>query len=172
MASECADCSFWFYFHKIVSGLLISYVYYILIHIRDCFSFYQVASTIMDIWKCKSPGVASLTMPTKSSLSKVPPKAQMEEKEGADGFNLDSAVDIDLREVYFLIMHFLSSGPCQKTLGYLWSELMEHQLLPRRYHAWFSRSGAHSGHNNDDGISFPLSYDKLVERYLFMVLFL
>ncbi|XP_022972302.1 bromodomain and WD repeat-containing protein 1-like [Cucurbita maxima] len=74
-------------------------------------------------------------------------------------------VEIDLREVYFLIMHFLSSGPCHRTCGLLWDELFEHQLLPRRYHAWFSRNGMQSGHENDDGSSFPLKYQHLVERY-------
>lgn len=74
-------------------------------------------------------------------------------------------VDIDLREVYFLIMHFLSGGPCHRTCGQLWNELLEHKLLPRRYHAWYSRSGLHSGDEDDDGLSFPLSYAQLVERY-------
>ena len=74
-------------------------------------------------------------------------------------------VDIDLREVYFLIMHFLSAGPCLRTCGQLWNELLEHQLLPRRYHAWYSRNGFHSGDVNDDGMSFPLSYNMLAERY-------
>ncbi|OWM88062.1 hypothetical protein CDL15_Pgr016635 [Punica granatum] len=73
-------------------------------------------------------------------------------------------VDIDLREVYFLIMHFLSTGPCQRTCGQLWNELLEHQLLPRRYHAWYSRSGGASGDENDDGVSLPLSYNNLLER--------
>ncbi|KAL8128476.1 hypothetical protein V2J09_017631 [Rumex salicifolius] len=79
--------------------------------------------------------------------------------------SLDIEVDIDLREVYFLIMHFLSSGPCQRTCGQLWNELLEHNLLPRRYHAWYSRCGVPSGNEHDDGLSFPLSYNKLVERY-------
>ncbi|KAF2289074.1 hypothetical protein GH714_025660 [Hevea brasiliensis] len=74
-------------------------------------------------------------------------------------------VDIDLREVYFLIMHFLSAGPCRRTCVQIWNELLEHQLLPRRYHAWYSRSGARNGDENDDGLSFPLNYTKLVERY-------
>ncbi|KAL0376369.1 UNVERIFIED_CONTAM: PH-interacting protein [Sesamum calycinum] len=77
----------------------------------------------------------------------------------------EADVDIDLREVYFLIMHFLSAGPCHRTYGQFWNELLEHQLLPRRYHAWYSRSGMHSGDENDDGMSFPLSYNKLVERH-------
>lgn len=75
-------------------------------------------------------------------------------------------VDIDLREVYFLIMHFLSTGPCHRTYEQFWNELLEHQLLPRRYHAWYSRNGVRSGDENDDGMSFPLSYSMLVERYV------
>ncbi|GLJ21098.1 hypothetical protein SUGI_0385500 [Cryptomeria japonica] len=74
-------------------------------------------------------------------------------------------IDIDLREVYFLIMHFLSGGPCHRTCGQLWNELLEHKLLPRRYHAWYSRSAKQSGDEDDDGLSFPLSYAQLVERY-------
>ncbi|KAL2464188.1 WD40/YVTN repeat-like-containing domain [Forsythia ovata] len=77
----------------------------------------------------------------------------------------EADVDIDIREVYFLIMHFLSAGPCHRTYGQFWNELLEHQLLPRRYHAWYSRSGMQSGDENDNGKSFPLSYNKLVERY-------
>lgn len=85
---------------------------------------------------------------------------------GATGLAVDTDVDIDLREVYFLIMHFLSAGPCKRTFGQFWNELLEHQLLPRRYHAWFSRSGLHSGNDDDvdDGISFPLSYNILMDR--------
>nr|XP_043640019.1 PH-interacting protein isoform X2 [Erigeron canadensis] len=77
----------------------------------------------------------------------------------------EAGAEIDLREVYFLIMHFLSAGPCHRTYGQFWNELLEHQLLPRRYHSWYSRSGITSGDENDDGMSFPLSYNKLVERY-------
>lgn len=77
----------------------------------------------------------------------------------------DTDVEVDLSEVYFLIMHFLSAGPCHRTYGQLWNELLEHQLLPRRFHAWYSRTGAPSGDENDNGSSFPLSYNKLVERY-------
>ena len=91
---------------------------------------------------------------------------------GATGHAVETDVDIDLREVYFLIMHFLSAGPCQRTCGQFWNELLEHRLLPRRYHAWFSRSGLHSGNDDDDGISFPLNYNKLVDRYaLYVFLF-
>ncbi|KAL7144369.1 hypothetical protein ABFS83_07G007100 [Erythranthe nasuta] len=77
----------------------------------------------------------------------------------------EADVDIDLREIYFLIMHFLSTGPCHRTYGQFWNELLEHQLLPRRYHAFYSRGGMQSGDENDDGISFPLSYANLVERH-------
>ncbi|KAF4358937.1 hypothetical protein G4B88_018175, partial [Cannabis sativa] len=74
-------------------------------------------------------------------------------------------IDIDLREVYFLIMHFLSAGPCRRTCGQFWNELQEHKLLPRRYHAWYSRNDVLIGDGNDDGMSIPLSYRMLVERY-------
>ncbi|XP_021730241.1 PH-interacting protein-like [Chenopodium quinoa] len=79
--------------------------------------------------------------------------------------DLEADIDVDLREIYFLIMHFLSDGPCQRTCGQFWNELLENDLLPRRYHAWYSRSGIPSGDENDDGLSFPLSYNKLKERY-------
>ncbi|ONK63196.1 uncharacterized protein A4U43_C07F12390 [Asparagus officinalis] len=81
------------------------------------------------------------------------------------GLPTEPDVDIDLREVYFLIMHFLAVGPCKKTYGQFWNELLEHQLLPRRYHAWYSRNGARSEHEDDDGTSLPLCYSNLVERY-------
>lgn len=81
---------------------------------------------------------------------------------------VETDVDIDLREIYFLIMHFLSVGPCRRTFLNFKEELLEHQLLPRRYHAWFSRSGEPSGDDadeDDDGISLPLDYSNLVGRY-------
>ncbi|KAH1041349.1 hypothetical protein AAZX31_09G036600 [Glycine max] len=96
-----------------------------------------------------------------SFSSKVPKKAELDEAN--PNHNMD--VDIDLREIYFLIMHFLSAGPCHKTYIQFWNELLEHQLLPRRYHAWYSRTGACSGDKDDDGLSFPLNYNMLVERY-------
>ncbi|XP_047090292.1 LOW QUALITY PROTEIN: PH-interacting protein-like [Lolium rigidum] len=77
----------------------------------------------------------------------------------------EAPVDIDMREIYFLIMHFLSHGPFKRTVGELCNELLEHQLLPRRYHAWYSRGGIHSGEENDDGVSLPVGYRKLLERY-------
>ncbi|CAL9069102.1 unnamed protein product [Musa banksii] len=94
-------------------------------------------------------------------LEKVNPVNQ----KNTSTFPVEADVDIDIREVYFLIMHFLSSGPCKRTYGQLWNELLEHQLLPRRYHAWYSRCGARSGDEDDDGMSLPLCYIKLAERY-------
>lgn len=82
----------------------------------------------------------------------------------------EADVDIEMREIYFLIMHFLSHGPFKRTFGELCNELLEHQLLPRRYHAWYSHGGFHSGEENDDGISLPLGYLKLVERYKYITL--
>ncbi|KAK6941080.1 Bromodomain [Dillenia turbinata] len=116
--------------------------------------------------KCTSSHEApSLGLVPLNFLSKVHEKAQLqvEDRDAEDAHIAD--VDIDLSEVYFLIMHFLSSGPCQRTFIQLWNELLEHKLLPRRYHAWYSRSGEHSGDENDNGISFPVSYNKLVDRY-------
>lgn len=103
------------------------------------------------------------TMKPLKFSSKVHGNAQLTSSDTSQPAELD--VDVDLREVYFLIMHFLSTGPCHRTYGQFWNELLEHQLLPRRYHAWYSRSGLPSGDENDDGMSFPLSYNKLVERY-------
>ncbi|KAL5541939.1 hypothetical protein UlMin_009649 [Ulmus minor] len=105
------------------------------------------------------------------SLSLKPLKLSIKMHENAQLANLERSsavepdVDIDLREVYFLIMHLLSAGPFPRTYGQFWNELLEHKLLPRRYHAWYSRNGAHSGDENDDGMSLPLSYSSLVERY-------
>ncbi|KAL2934947.1 Bromodomain and WD repeat-containing protein 1 [Bienertia sinuspersici] len=96
---------------------------------------------------------------------KVPENSYYEGKERVAGHAAVAGVDIDLREVYFLIMHFLSAGPCQKTFSQLLNELMEHQLLPRRYHAWYSRAGVHSAEESDDGVSVPLTYEKLLHRY-------
>lgn len=107
-----------------------------------------------------SISMAPLDFPTQE-LEKVNPVNSVMATECA---SMD-AVDIDMREVYFLIMHFLSHGPFKRTFGELCNELLEHQLLPRRYHAWYSRGGFHSGEENDDGISLPLGYVKLAERY-------
>lgn len=88
-------------------------------------------------------------------LSTTPSIAQSQKEED---------VDVNLSEVYFLIMHFLSSGPCSRATGQLWNELLQHKLLPRRYHAWYSRTGLPSGDEHDDGMSFPLSYIQVLER--------
>uniref|UniRef100_A0A0E0NU09 Uncharacterized protein n=1 Tax=Oryza rufipogon TaxID=4529 RepID=A0A0E0NU09_ORYRU len=108
-----------------------------------------------------------------ASISMVPLDFPSQELEKVNSVNPvvatdvppEADVDVDMREVYFLIMHFLSHGPFKRTVGELCNELLEHQLLPRRYHAWYSRGGFHSGEENDDGISLPLGYLKLVERY-------
>ncbi|KAF8387745.1 hypothetical protein HHK36_026399 [Tetracentron sinense] len=112
-----------------------------------------------------SSDAPSLSMTPLNFSNKVHGKAEFAEPETAAGPPVEADVDIDLREVYFLIMHFLSAGPCHRTYGQFWNELLEHQLLPRRYHAWYSRNGVRSGDENDNGLSFPLSYNKLVERY-------
>ncbi|RCV45152.1 hypothetical protein SETIT_9G430500v2 [Setaria italica] len=107
-----------------------------------------------------SISLAPLDFPSQE-LEKVNP---LNSVMSADVASMDG-VDIDMREVYFLIMHFLSHGPFKRTFGELCNELLEHQLLPRRYHGWYSRGGFHSGEENDDGISLPLDYAKLAERY-------
>ncbi|CAN4112793.1 unnamed protein product [Withania somnifera] len=109
-------------------------------------------------------GASSSSMAPTSFLNRVYTKSPFEE-ERFDEHATIKDVNIDLREVYFLIMHFLSSGPCRKTFGILCEELLEHELLPRRYHVWYSRKGVLSGDEDDDGISFPLNYDDLVLRY-------
>lgn len=120
----------------------------------------------MDSQKCRSFKAApSLRIAPLKLSNKVHEKAQFEKQVGDTAHAVATDVDIDLKEVYFLIMHFLSAGPCQRTFGQFWNEILEHQLLPRRYHTWYSRSGAHSGDENDNGISFPLSYNDLVNRY-------
>ncbi|KAK7392242.1 hypothetical protein VNO78_20674 [Psophocarpus tetragonolobus] len=120
----------------------------------------------MDLRKGKASGRASslsvtpLSLPNKVDEMVLPPPRDV----GA----VESDVDIDLREVYFLIMHFLAAGPCRRTFLHFKEELLQHQLLPRRYHAWFSRSGESAGDaadEDDDGISLPLDYSNLVGRY-------
>lgn len=119
----------------------------------------------MDFRKCTSFSDApSTNMAPLNFVNKVHAIPRLEEQEGADDQFAATNVDVDIREVYFLIMRFLSTGPCHKTFTQILDELLEHELLPRRYHAWYSRSGAQSGDKNDDGISFPLNYDNLVRR--------
>lgn len=107
----------------------------------------------------------SVSMAPLDFTKRVPEKVNSENQRMTSTVPVEADVDIDIREVYFLIMHFLSAGPCKRTYGQLWNELLEHQLLPRRYHAWYSRSGAATGDEDDDGMSLPLCYIKLVERY-------
>ncbi|XP_049388775.1 uncharacterized protein LOC125853144 [Solanum stenotomum] len=120
----------------------------------------------MDSGKCTSRnGASSSNMAHTSFLNRVYTKSLFEEEERFAELSTIKDVNIDLREVYFLIMHFLSSGPCRKTFGIFCDELLEHELLPRRYHAWYSRKGVLSGDDDDDDISFPLNYDDLMLRY-------
>lgn len=93
------------------------------------------------------------------------------EPEMTAGAPVEVDVDIDLKEVYFLIIHFLSSSPCRRTYAQFWNELLEHQLLPRRYHGWYSKSGEPSGDENDDGCSLPLNYSSLLKRYMISSVF-
>ncbi|KAG6667993.1 PH-interacting protein [Carya illinoinensis] len=111
------------------------------------------------------PGAAQKDMKPLRFSSKGHDNCELADPETSH--TMEHEVDVDLREVYFLIMHFLSAGPCHRTYGQFWNELLEHQLLPRRYHAWYARNGngTHSGVENDDGVSVPLSYTMLVERY-------
>lgn len=113
---------------------------------------------------CHFEGRERVTAPVVAD--KMPENPHSEGRERVTGHAVVAGVDIDLREVYFLVMHFLSTGPCQKTFAQFLNELMEHQLLPRRYHAWYSRTGVHSGEENDDGVSVPLTYEKLLHRYV------
>lgn len=111
-----------------------------------------------------SCGTSSAGMKALSFSGRVNVNAQVTDPDQRK--KMERNVDIDLKEVYFLIMHFLSAGPCHRTCVQLWNELLEHQLLPRRYHSWYSRTGRHSGDENDDGMSFPLSHNELLGRYV------
>ncbi|KAJ4838668.1 hypothetical protein Tsubulata_004268 [Turnera subulata] len=128
------------------------------------FSYISGYVKYMDTGKSASSvvGTSSISKPPFNLSSMVAEKEHIELQESTCALN---NAEIDLREVYFLILHFLSSGPCQRTFKELCDEILEYDLLPRRYHAWFSRSGAHSGSNDDSGISFPLGYNKLTDRY-------
>ncbi|KAK7278183.1 hypothetical protein RJT34_23208 [Clitoria ternatea] len=120
----------------------------------------------MDSGKCKASrgSVSSLGVAPLSVLNQGDEMAPSLEDMRA----VETEVDIDLREVYFLILHLLSAGPFQRTFLHFKDELLQHQLLPRRYHAWFSRSGECRGDDvdeQDDGISLPLNYNILADRY-------
>ncbi|CAL0320874.1 unnamed protein product [Lupinus luteus] len=122
----------------------------------------------MDLRKCKtSGGASSLSIAPMSVPNQVDEMAPPPKDMGTVGHIVQTNLDIDIREVYFLMMHLLSAGPCQKTFAQFQNELLEHQLLPRRYHAWFSRSGVPSEEDveDNDGISLPLDYNKLMDRY-------
>lgn len=107
---------------------------------------------------------SSTSMQALGYLDRLHTKAQPQsESERGDGVVAD--IDVDSREIYFLIMHFLSAGPCQRTFTQLCSELMEYQLLPKRYHALYSRNGENTEDQTNDGISFPLSYEAAAQRY-------
>lgn len=162
-----SSCPFfkWF-FHFCFQAAFIICAQLISIHHSNCFLCCLGLHTDMDLWKhASSNGVFSLSKAPVTFPNTVQEVVKLEEQDQIT-CQAESDVEIDFREIYFLIMHFLSSGPCQKTFELFRNELLEHQLLPRRYHAWFSRSGANSGNDDDDGISFPLGYNKLVERYL------
>eukprot|EP00250_Pteridium_aquilinum_P018197 c23984_g2_i1 orf=336-5945(+) len=128
--------------------------------------------------ECKKTSGAGLVV---SNLSKVSPHNDNDQQAPVSTSNngrdqeivsgpskRKTQADVDVREVYFLIMHFLSEGPCRKASAQLKDELEQYGLLPRRYHAWYSRSGIRSGENEDDGISVPLSYSQLLERFSFI----
>ncbi|KAJ8748285.1 hypothetical protein K2173_000857 [Erythroxylum novogranatense] len=120
----------------------------------------------MEIWKCaSSSGTASSNKAPLNHPNTALVKSQFEEQQRATNHTIKTDIDVDLKEVYFLILHFLSSGPCQRTFGQFMNELLEHELLPRRYHAWFSRTGAHNGTDGNNGLSLPLNYDTLLGRY-------
>lgn len=40
---------------------------------------------------------------------------------------------MDQAEVYFLILHYLSSGPCKEAAEVLEKQALEAELLPKRY---------------------------------------
>ncbi|VFQ68661.1 unnamed protein product [Cuscuta campestris] len=124
----------------------------------------------MDYGKCTSITKALSLNIAPSFLNQMHTKTQFEEHERASELANTKDVDIDSREIYFLIMHFLSSGPCHNALGKLHDALLEHELLPRRYHAWYSRNRENGGTHNDDGSSFPLNYDSLAQRYVHYLL--
>lgn len=76
----------------------------------------------------------------------------------------ENNVEVDIAEIYFLIMHFLSSGPCHRAFAQLSNDVLQHKLLPRRFHALASRGGKQGIDEEDDGMSSPLSYDNIVAR--------
>ncbi|KAK9933936.1 hypothetical protein M0R45_021105 [Rubus argutus] len=60
-------------------------------------------------------------------------------------------------------LSFLSKLDHVRELVYsFWNELLEHQLLTRRYHAWYSGQACLVGMKMMMGKSFPLNYNMLV----------
>lgn len=137
---------------------------------RSCVSSSSTGPRVNMDWIHKS---STPCLDTSSSVPANVPPLQRQDRLACHSSPAD--VDMDLREVYFLILHFLSNGPCDRTFGHLRDEILEKGLLPRRYHSWWSRSGtctARADVDDDDGISLPLSYDNLVERLVSFLLLL
>lgn len=97
-----------------------------------------------------------------AALEKQPPTRP---PSAANVFNRSAAPIIDMREVYFLVAHFLSSGPCVKAAELLKQELREHDLLPRRGHAFYSNSGVPSELVGDNGRTLSVPYEEVAARY-------
>lgn len=76
-------------------------------------------------------------------------------------------VEVDISEIYFLVMHFLSGSPCHRAFAQLSNDVLQHKLLPRRFHALPSRGGKQAVDEDDDGMSSPISYDTIVARLIF-----
>ncbi len=41
-------------------------------------------------------------------------------------------LQVDERELHFLVLHLLAAGPCQQAAAVLEKEALEHELLPTR----------------------------------------
>lgn len=68
-------------------------------------------------------------------------------------------MDVDLKEVYSVIMHFLAIGPCTGTFRQLRNEVLRHKLLPLR-----NLAGHFTDHDNYDDLSFSPSYSEGANR--------
>ncbi|CAK9869068.1 unnamed protein product [Sphagnum jensenii] len=114
----------------------------------------MATSSLVPLPQPDQPGLFNPTRALGGGLSPLPPDASSR-----------GSIDPDIAEVYFLVMHFLASGPCTRAFGQLWNELLQHKLLPRRFHAWYARDRKNSGNEDDDGLSLPLSYTDIVTRH-------